>query len=111
MPLTETEHGIIKGTLSCDYSNGMIQNINNRIIEYAEYKSFPVITQSEAYRRLSEGKFLMLYDIGNVDGNTIDVTAVTMDYRIDTKGYFQPVYVFEGVHGDAVVKLAVPAVE
>ena len=77
------------GTIQCEYTtDGMISHLTNSVIEYEEYKSFPIISEKEAFDRLENGYFL------SVGEREFEVLEVVLDYELDTKGFYQPVYEF-----------------
>jgi hypothetical protein len=82
----------------------MISHLTNSIIEYEEYKSFPIISEKEAFDRLEEGYFL------GVSDKDYEVLEVTLDYELDTKGYYQPVYVFSVLWDEIESTINIPAI-
>ena len=83
------------GTLSCTlYDNGRCGDITNAFIESEPYKEFSLISEQEAYEKICAGKFVS--DVVKVD-SVIEVGEVRMEYLTDSKGYYQPVWMFEVV--------------
>ncbi len=94
------------GSIQCEYTtDGVISHLTNSIIEYEEYKSFPVISEREAFNRLKKGYF-----IGIVDKN-LEVLEVELDYELDTKGFYQPVYAFSVMWDELEGTINIPAIK
>ena len=94
------------GSIRCEYTtDGMISHLTNSIIEYEEYKSFPIISEKEAFDRLEKGYFL------GVDGKDYEVLGVTLNYELDTKGFYHPVYVFSVLWDEIESTINIPAIQ
>jgi len=94
------------GSIRCEYTTeGVISHLTNSIIEYEDYKSFPIISEKEAFDRLGKGYFL------GVDGKDYEVLGVTLDYELDTKGFYQPVYAFSVSWDDTEHTINIPAIQ
>lgn len=88
----EVDDVIYDGNLICDYyDNGKFADIRNNITQFEAYKEFEIISEQEAYEEILNGKFV--FGIGK--GEKIEVGQVTLDYMLDTKGFYQPVYKFD----------------
>lgn len=93
------------GSIRCEYTtDGMISELMNSVIEYEEYKSFPIISEKEAFDRLEKGYFL---GTGDKD---FELIGVTLDYELDTKGFYQPVYAFSVLWDDIESTINIPAI-
>ena len=93
------------GSIHCEYTtDGMISHLTNSIIEYEEYKSFPIISEKEAFDRLKEGYFCWY------GSNDLEVLEVELSYELDTKGYYQPVYVFSVLWDEIESTINIPAI-
>lgn len=86
---------IIDGKLSCVYNEGgLISKINNSLTYYTFYGEESIISQSEAYQKMRHGEFND--ETGAFDkAAAITVESCTLEYQADTKGFIQPVFVFE----------------
>lgn len=97
------------GKLECTYyENGELDNIRNEIIVAKPYKEFPLISQQEAFEKLYDEEF------GFYDKDiTLDVGKVHIGYKQDSKGYYQPVYVFDVKYNneDTISQIMIPAVK
>ena len=89
------------GLLRVRYAeDGSVRNIENNLLPYTYHDDVKIISSSEAYQRLCTGKF---NDGGRLEYEApkeITVTNCTLQYQIDTKGFYQPVYSFEVVSED-----------
>lgn len=90
-------HGeqVVNGVLRCEYrENGTFGEIDSTLAILTPYKEEPILTQAEALERLRGGKFdgAVLFEQSWLQGAKILECA--LDYRADTKGFYQPVYVF-----------------
>ncbi|MBR2403364.1 MAG: VanZ family protein [Lachnospiraceae bacterium] len=94
------------GSIQCeDTTDGMISHLTNNIIEYEEYKSFPIISEKEAFDRLKEGYFRWY------GSNDLEVLGVELSYELDTKGFYQPVYAFSVSWDDIEHTINIPAIQ
>lgn len=85
---------MMDGTLTCVYNaEGMLSEIDNRLILYTRYSEETVISPQEACQLLRDGRFASAV-FEYRDPRPVTVTSCTLDYRVDTKGFLQPVYLF-----------------
>lgn len=90
--MVQADGKLIDGTCSVDIvKGGRIASLNNRMIPYSLYKDFEVISEAAAYEQLAQGRF---WQFSRKEVSEIAVTGVHLGYRIDSKGFYQPVYVF-----------------
>ena len=75
-----------------DYSH---LEIENHLVWYTHYKDVPVITPEEAFQELKNGSFAYADALKRYAKDSVTVVSCTLDYEIDTKGFYQPVYIFE----------------
>lgn len=85
---TQWEKGKISGTY---YENGCFSEIRNSVVVYETYKTFPIISEEEAYEKLEKGEFYY----PTTDELEIQVVGCKLAYQTDSKGFYQPVYAFE----------------
>lgn len=86
---------VVNGVLRCKYQgNGTFGEIDSTLAVLTPYKEETILTQAEALERLRLGKFdgAGLFERSWIQGARI--LACALDYRADTKGFYQPVYVF-----------------
>lgn len=102
--------GVLRVRIAGD---GSVREIENGLLSYSYYADVEVISPEEAYRRLCAGKFQDADFFEMKNPAKLSVLACTMEYRVDTKGFYQPVYVFD-VHspdGDYQSRLLIPALQ
>lgn len=102
--------GLYDGVITCTYNgNGKMGNVNYQLLQLDEYKSFPIISEKEAYEKLVNGEFL--YYRQNEETLDITVTDVVIEYETDTKGYYQPVYTFFVLVNDLEGNITIDAIK
>ena len=103
---------LVDGTLRCRYAaDGTIRDVENGLLTYTYHDTEAVLSPVEAYDRLCRGEF---YDRGFYERKApadVRVTSCTLAYEIDTKGFYQPVYIFETASPDGSYadRLMIPA--
>lgn len=99
---------LINGKLSCSYySDDTIKSIDNNMVVYEKVKNSNVISGMEAYEKIKKGKFSYGMYADKID--IIEVNDISLDYRLDSKGYYQPVYVFNSLINDEPYSIIIPA--
>ena len=103
----ETAEPIVNGILSCSYygENG-IGEVSDRLITCTPYKAYPAISEQEAYNKIVNGEFRYLGD-GPAD---IQIESCSLEYYLDSKGYYQPNYQFKCVINGAESLIIIPAI-
>lgn len=102
------------GVLRCRYGvDDTIRRIENHLIQYTTYGEVTVITPQEAYGRLCAGKF---NDGGYYEYMApahVSVIDCWLEYEVDTKGFYQPVYYFEVTSNDGSYQdqIMIPAMQ
>lgn len=90
------------GVLRCRYrTDGEIAVVENHLIQYIHYGEAEVISPDEAYDRLCSGDFSGGDYFERREPKDIQVVRAALEYRIDTKGFYRPVYVFDLVSADS----------
>lgn len=98
---------LINGGLSCmAYKDGTIKDINNHIITYKKVRNVPVKSEMEAYQELLDGKFHMFLK-DKIE--TIEIHAIELEYDLDSKGFYQPVYFFDCKINGSEYPIFIPA--
>ncbi|MBR6309260.1 MAG: VanZ family protein [Lachnospiraceae bacterium] len=88
----EENGDIVDGSLEVKLSKDKrIILLKDNLITLKPYKEYDVISEAEAYKQLTEGKFKRY---GN-DYLNIEVIDCRIAYSIDTKGFYQPNYRFD----------------
>lgn len=97
------------GTFSCRYyENGKMGNIQGDILRCEYDKEVSLISEQDAFKRIEEGKFKVY---SNDDKLTIKIGQVTLRYMIDTKGCYQPIYVFDAEINGERSEISIPAIK
>lgn len=70
-----------------------------------------IISTKEAYEALVNGEFSLYNPLQK--GDTLTITDVHLSYTYDTKGYYQPVYIFTSSVNDPefTVEISIPAIQ
>jgi hypothetical protein len=111
---------IVDGTILFDgmvrvriAEDGSVREIENSLLSYSYYSDAAVISPVEAYRRLCAGKFRDGDFFEMKKPEKISVISCVLEYRVDTKGFYQPVYVFNlaSPDGDYQSSAMIPALK
>jgi hypothetical protein len=101
--------GKVSGTLSCiTTTDGEIFSIVNQMVEQSLYKNVSIISESDAYKRLLDGYFQIDH---NYDIRSMTIGSVSLTYSSDTKGFYQPVYLFHCKINGENRDLVIPALK
>jgi len=86
---------MIDGSLRCRYAqDGTVREIENGLLSYRYYGEVDVISPEEAWKQVCRGNFSGADALKHSGAETVCVTDCSLDYAIDTKGFYQPVYRF-----------------
>lgn len=108
--ISRTRDTVAAGSLTCvTTSDGSIYSIINQIIPQEIYSKEAVISEAEAYERLCDGYF-QIYP-HNYEIRSIHTYGVELTYSQDTKGFYQPVYLFHCKINGENVDLVIPALK
>ncbi len=100
----------VTGTLYCRTTQeGEIFEIENRMITFDSDVRVKLISEREAADRLKNGYFY--WDIHNGEILTLKITGLELTYSQDSKGYYQPVYLFHCVVNGENRDFVIPAYE
>ena len=92
---------MVDGILRCRYAqDGMLREIQNRLLTYTYYDTVEIISPEEAYRRLCAGEFNDGGFFEHCMPDSVSVNCCELGYAIDTKGFYRPVYWFDVVSAD-----------
>lgn len=84
---------LMDGVLRCRLgADGTVSQLQNHLVWYRYYKDTTILSPAEAYDSLCRGEF---YDGGLFEykaPSEVHVLSCRLDYEIDTKGFYQPVY-------------------
>lgn len=98
------------GTLTCTYHvNGKISRMDNGIIACEKYRGSPVKSEQEVYEELLAGHARSTLQGGKP--SELVIREVTLTFERDSKGYYQPVYVFDVLCDQEETEVTVPALD
>lgn len=106
----KTEDGMYDGNIDCAYySNGKMGTLWNRMMKCSGYKDFEIISEQEAYEKITDGKFRLWTD----DSDTYDIRvgAVSLVYEKDSKDFYQPEYRFRVTINGTKDSVYIPALK
>ena len=87
---------MVDGTLRVRYcEDNSIREIENDLISYTYDSNASIISPMDAYKRLKNGEFTYAESLKHYSSESVTVISCELDYEIDTKGFNQPVYIFE----------------
>ncbi len=109
--LSELDGSYLDGFINCTITtDGSIESIRNHMIQYEEYKTVDILSEAQAFKQLEKGDvndvYLKYLDLTQ----PIEVTAVSLQYEMDSKGYYQPVYHFEVLNHNQSATIRIPAI-
>lgn len=91
--MIEQDDVLIDGKLTCKYyDDKRIKEVTNEILTYNKVETREIISQEEAFDKIREGKFSSYND---EKINDILVKSVQLEYKLDSKGFYVPVYKFD----------------
>ncbi|WP_154889630.1 VanZ family protein [Longibaculum muris] len=90
--MTKVNDVYLNGTLTCVVNNGKLADLQNGLITYMPYKQVDILSEKEAYQKILDGSFIS--DYMEYLPQDLIISKVRLTYRKDTKGFMQPVYVF-----------------
>ena len=87
--------------------------VHNHLIRYEYYEQVELLTPEEAWDRLRSGHFDDDGFFEHVRPETVSATGCTLEYAVDTKGFYQPVYRFHisSPQGDYAYEPLIPAMK
>ena len=101
------DHQYLNGSISCQINaNKSFISLGYDLKTYDSYKQFPIISQQQAFELIKDGKFnqdwMMSLD------QEIVIHSANLIYVEDSKGFYQPVYLF-GIENDQIIYI--PAIQ
>ena len=104
---TNTSQQYIQGYISVQINQDhSLSSLSYQINAYDIYKSYPIISEKQAFQYIKEGQFNQDWML-SLD-NEIIINSIKLVYREDSKGYYQPVYQF-GIENDQLIYI--PAIQ
>lgn len=105
--MLESDGVIYDGVLECDYyNNRKFSEIRNEIRQLSPYKEFDICSEKEAYEQILAGKFIGI----GFEIEKIELGEVSLDYMLDTKGFYQPIYSFAIQADGEEYSIQIPAI-
>lgn len=102
---------LLDGFIDCAYySDHTIKNLNHHLITYKKVKDVSIKSEKEAFEELAAGKFQFRY-YEDRKINDIIIENISLDYVLDTKGFFQPVYSFTSIIDGNEYSIIIPAID
>ncbi len=101
------------GSVTCTYrSDGRLWRVENNLIQGTFQGQESIISPAEAVMQLENGHFLGEYTehlIKDTGVNTITIDSISLTYQVDSKGYYQPVYLIGLYAGGNYDQILIPA--
>lgn len=102
------------GTLRARYADtGKVEEVENLLCTYSYYEEVEIISPEEAFDRLKAGRFNDGGYFEYAAPKEVTVTECVLDYQVDTKGFYQPVYIFtmQSTDGSYGCNVMIPAMK
>lgn len=101
------------GALCCRIrEDNRLYKVTDSLVTGTYYKDEAVLSQARAFERLCAGKFSHGERFAHYAPERVQVRSCALDYRVDSKGFYQPVYVFElAAGGESMGGFIVPAMQ
>ncbi len=109
--MVEFNDKYLDGELRCTLTeNQLAYDINYSMIEYEPYKEYEILSEQQAFEQLEKGNWNPGF--GYRDGfiNKIEVNNIKLNYSLDTKGYYQPIYEFVTMINGEQNTIQIPAI-
>lgn len=83
---------IVDGNIIADIDKNGSYFIDHNLIKYDKVKLCKIISENEAYEKVLSGKYMHQIDCKSL--KKLRIESVELDYYLDSKEYYQPVYKF-----------------
>ena len=108
--MVKSNNNFLDGELNCQISkDNTVYSIKNDIISYEPYKEYDILSLNEAYNKIKNGEFKS-YDLEK-ESNKIDIIDGKLDYKLDSKGFYQPIYTFNVEVNGSLSEIEIPALK
>lgn len=98
------------GHISCTLmSDSSLANVHNKLYSCAKYKEYNIISEEKAFQQIKDGKFQLYYS-GSSKAK-IEIQRVSLGYMLDSKAYYQPVYLFDVLIDSNECQIQIPAIQ
>ena len=113
VPMEQSGGDTFGGTLRCCYSSeGFLYVIHNNLVSYDYCAEEQIISEAEAFEQIKQGNFYGgVFEM--LSPKEVTIVSCTLEYRVDTKGFYQPVYMFKVMY-DSVedeMRIMIPALD
>lgn len=88
------------------YNDDTIKSLRNNLIPYRPYQDYTIISPLAAYHQIQEGKFPSYETL-----KSLHIKDVVLSYEMDTKGFYQPVYLFRVILNGEENQIRIAAIE
>ena len=113
VPMESKEGDTVGGMLRCRYSSeGFIYVIHNNLVSFTYCADEQIISEAEAFEQMKRGNFWGgVYEM--LSPENVTVLSCELEYQVDTKGYYQPVYMFKVMYdgGADEMRIMIPALD
>ena len=89
------------------YQDKTIKSVENKIISYEKVREVKLKSEQQAYNELLNGKFKTYH----TDIREMQIQQVKQTYELDSKGFYQPIYVFSGTINGEETAISIPGIE
>lgn len=104
----EKDGVVYDGQINCTLmDDDSIAQIDNKIYACAAYKEFDILSEEEAFQKIQKGEFQLYYDGKAI----IHIRNVSLGYMLDSKSFYQPVYLFDAIVDGNEYSIPIPAVK
>ena len=98
------------GHISCTLmSDNSIAKAYNKIYACTKYKEYDLISEEQAFQKIKDGKFQLYYP--NSNKAIIEIKNISLGYMLDSKTYYQPVYLFDALIDGNEYQIQIPAIK
>lgn len=105
------DNKMIDGYFTCRISvDNELKDISNYIKQYEWVTEVEIISSEEVYNKICNGDFSM-YQIYKLENSTIEISTISIEYLIDSKGFYQPVYIVNINSEDMADFIFIPALK
>lgn len=100
---------LLDGALRCRIQeDGTVIEIESGLISYTYHSDAPILSPEKAWERVQAGRFKDDFGFEYAPPSSVTATQCVLAYRIDTKGFYQPVWQFtleanNGYSGFAII--------
>lgn len=102
------DNRFIDGTLTCRYYEDFtVKTVYNNISVYKKVTEKEIISEDEAYKEILNGRFIRY----NTKIETITIKDVNLVYKVDSKGYYVPIYEFDVLINGNTNKIYIKAIK